>query len=84
MFQSTTAEPETAEASAPAEKAVGSEAGVQVPAHPKLSGPSYVQGFAPEVGFFDCGKDIVRFGATQCVPAQGGRESASGRMALRP
>jgi hypothetical protein len=47
---------------------VGSEAGVQVPAHPRLSGPSYIQGLAPEVGFFDCGKDIVRYGSTQCVP----------------
>jgi hypothetical protein len=47
---------------------VGSEAGVQVPASPKLSGPSYIQGFAPEVGFFDCAKDIVRYGSTQCVP----------------
>lgn len=47
---------------------VGSQAGVQVPATPKLSGPSYIQGFAPEVGFFDCGKDIVRYGSTQCVP----------------
>jgi hypothetical protein len=47
---------------------VGSEPGVQVPADPKLSGPSYIQGFAPEVGFFDCAKDIVRFGSTQCVP----------------
>ncbi|PWU24925.1 MAG: hypothetical protein C5B48_03900 [Candidatus Rokuibacteriota bacterium] len=46
---------------------VGSKAGVQVPAVPKLSGPSYIQGLAPEVGFFDCAKDIVRFGSTQCV-----------------
>jgi hypothetical protein len=47
---------------------VGSKAGVQVPADPKLSGPSYIQGLAPEVGFFDCAKDIVRYGRTQCVP----------------
>jgi hypothetical protein len=47
---------------------VGSEAGVQVPARPTLRGPAYVQGFAPEVGFFDCGKDIVKRGSTVCVP----------------
>jgi hypothetical protein len=47
---------------------VGSKAGVQVPADPKLSGPSYIQGLAPEVGFFDCAKDIVRYGSSQCVP----------------
>jgi hypothetical protein len=47
---------------------VGSEAGVQVPYHPRLSGPSYIQGLAPEVGFFDCGKDIIKNGETVCVP----------------
>jgi hypothetical protein len=46
---------------------LGSQAGVQVPARPRLSGPSYIQGLAPEVGFFDCGKDI-KTGQYTCVP----------------
>jgi hypothetical protein len=45
----------------------GSQPGVQVPAYPKLSGPSYIQAFAPEVGFFDCGKDIMKR-ERACVP----------------
>ena len=45
----------------------GSEPGIQVPAHPKLSGPSYIQAIAPEVGFFDCGKDIMK-NQSACVP----------------
>ena len=45
----------------------GSEPGIQVPAYPKLSGPSYIQAIAPEVGFFDCGKDIMKK-QSACVP----------------
>ena len=45
----------------------GSEPGIQVPAFPKLSGPSYIQAIAPEVGFFDCGKDIMK-NQSACVP----------------
>jgi hypothetical protein len=45
----------------------GAEAGVQVPAYPKLTGPQYIQAIAPEVGFFDCGKDIMKE-QTACVP----------------
>jgi hypothetical protein len=45
----------------------GAEAGVQVPGHPKLTGPSYIQGLAPSVGFFDCGKDFIK-GDSLCVP----------------
>jgi hypothetical protein len=39
---------------------LGTEEGVIVPAFPKLSGPAYIQAFAPSVGFFDCGKDIMK------------------------
>jgi hypothetical protein len=46
---------------------VGSEAGVQLPARPRLRGSSYIQGLAPEVGFFDCGKDIMTR-QSACVP----------------
>jgi hypothetical protein len=46
---------------------LASEPGVIVPAYPKLSGPSYIQAFAPSVGFFDCGKDIMKQ-QTACVP----------------
>jgi hypothetical protein len=46
---------------------LGSQAGVQVPARASLSRPSYIQGLAPEVGFFDCGKDIMT-GQSACVP----------------
>jgi hypothetical protein len=45
----------------------GAEAGVQVPSYFSLSGTPYVQGFAPSVGFFDCGKDIIK-GESTCVP----------------
>jgi hypothetical protein len=45
----------------------GAEAGVQVPARPTLRGPSYIQGFAPSVGFFDCGKDFIKYDSL-CVP----------------
>jgi hypothetical protein len=45
----------------------GAEAGVQVPARPTLRGPSYIQGLAPNVGFFDCGKDFIK-DDTVCVP----------------
>jgi hypothetical protein len=45
----------------------GAEAGVQLPARLRLSGPAYVQGFASDVGFFDCGKDIIK-GESTCVP----------------
>jgi hypothetical protein len=43
------------------------EPGVQVPAGLRLSGPSYRQALAPDVGFFDCAKDIVKDEST-CVP----------------
>ena len=45
----------------------GAAPGVQVPSHPSLSGPSYIQGLAPSVGFFDCGKDVTK-GDSLCVP----------------
>jgi hypothetical protein len=46
----------------------GAEAGVQVPARPTLTGPSYIQGLAPAVGFFDCGKDVQKHLRNVCVP----------------
>jgi hypothetical protein len=46
---------------------LGSQAGVQVPATPRLKFHSYIQGLAPAVGFFDCGKDIMT-AQTTCVP----------------
>jgi hypothetical protein len=45
----------------------GAQAGVQVPRHPYLNGPAYIQALAPSVGFFDCGKDITT-GDSLCVP----------------
>jgi hypothetical protein len=43
------------------------EPGVQVPSQLRLTGPSYRQALAPEVGFFDCAKDIIK-GESACVP----------------
>jgi hypothetical protein len=45
----------------------GATPGVQVPARPSLSGPSYIQALAPSVGFFDCGKDVIKR-ESLCVP----------------
>jgi hypothetical protein len=47
----------------------GAEAGVLVPAEPRLGTPAYRQGFAPGIGFFDCGR-VLNTGARTCVPGK--------------
>ena len=44
----------------------GAEAGVLMPAEPRLGTSSYRQGFAPDVEFFDCGK-VLNTGLLTCV-----------------
>jgi hypothetical protein len=45
----------------------GAEAGVLVPGHPRLATPGFIQGFAPDADFFDCGKVHAK-GRKTCVP----------------
>lgn len=43
------------------------QAGIAMPAHPRLKTPAYVQAYAPSVDFLDCGKVIDR-AERVCVP----------------
>jgi hypothetical protein len=43
------------------------KAGVLVPGHPVLGKPGFVQGLAPSIGFFDCGRVFAKDKKT-CVP----------------
>jgi hypothetical protein len=47
----------------------GAEAGVLMPARPRLGTPSYRQGFAPEIEFLDCAKTFATDRRT-CVPGK--------------
>ena len=47
----------------------GAQAGVAMPAKPRLGLPSYRQGFAPDIEFFDCGR-VLNTGARTCVPGK--------------
>jgi hypothetical protein len=41
-------------------------AGIRMPAVPSVELPRYSQGFAPDIGFFDCGQ-VVETGANVCI-----------------
>jgi hypothetical protein len=45
------------------------QAGVVMPAKPRLGTPSYRQGIALDIEFFDCGK-VLNVGARTCVPGK--------------
>ncbi len=47
----------------------GAEAGVLVPAEPRLGTPAYRQGLALDIEFFDCGR-VLNTGARTCVPGK--------------
>jgi hypothetical protein len=47
----------------------GAKAGVLMPAEPRLGTPSYRQGIALDIEFFDCGK-VLNAGARTCVPGK--------------
>jgi len=46
----------------------GARAGIMMLANPKLGGPRYEQGFAPEIDFLDCAKVFAK-NQRVCVPA---------------
>lgn len=43
------------------------QAGIAMPAHPRRNTPAYVQAYAPNVDFLDCG-DVLDKGLRVCVP----------------
>lgn len=43
------------------------QAGIAMPAHPRRNSPAYVQAYAPNVDFLDCG-DVLDKGRRVCVP----------------
>jgi hypothetical protein len=45
----------------------GAEAGIHMLAKPRLGGPRYPQGWAPDIDFLDCAK-VIRKGLEICVP----------------
>jgi hypothetical protein len=47
----------------------GAEAGIAMLAKPRVGTPSYRQGFAPDIEFFDCGK-VLNTGVQTCVPGK--------------
>jgi hypothetical protein len=46
----------------------GAKAGVLVPARPRLGTPAFLQGRAPDIGFFDCGQVFATDQDGICVP----------------
>ena len=47
----------------------GAQAGINMPAKPRLGMPSYREGFAPNIEFFDCGR-VLKTGGQTCVPGK--------------
>lgn len=45
----------------------GAQAGVHMLANPQLGTAPYMQGYAPSIDFFDCGR-VFRMGKSTCVP----------------